>query len=74
MNYPYIKITITEYSPPKEGERYGESFELATQAINKEWFFEYEMLNRIMAVIYDLEPRQLPDLHSIREALRKGEA
>jgi hypothetical protein len=73
MNYPYIKITITEHNAPKEGERYGESHEIAIQIINREWFMEYEMLKRIMAVIYDLEPRH-NDFHAIREALKKGEA
>lgn len=55
MNYPYIKITIEEYQAPKEGDRYPERTEIATQIIHKEWFFDHMMLQRIMAVIYDLE-------------------
>lgn len=68
MQYPYIKITIEEFHAPKEGERYGERYELATQIINREWFFEFEMLSRIMAVIYNLEPKI--DMSQIRKQMR----
>lgn len=74
MNYPYIKITIEEFNKPlDENSRYPDRTELATQIINKDWFTEHEMLRRIMAVIYGLEPPMKPDLNAIRKAMQGGE-
>lgn len=70
MQYPYIKITIEEFQAPKEGDRYAERMEIATQIINKEWFFDHMMLQRIMAVIHDLEAPMRPTLAEIVERFK----
>lgn len=71
MNYPYIKITIEEFSAPKdESNRYPERIELMTQIINREWFMEYEMLKGIVAVVYGLQAPS-PDLSAIARAMRR---
>lgn len=68
-SYPYIKITIEEFQAPKEGDRYPERTELATQIIHREWFFSHEMLQRIMAVIYGLEVPEKPTWDEIADGL-----